>query len=119
MPEPRSGERGAEGFGIGHDGVASKVQRLTGALRRVGMARAAGILDHRNDSEIGGVARGRLDADFPRNAQRARRHRACATPCDGRRRPVIPGRAKREPQMCNCTSGNPWIPGSPLRGAPE
>jgi hypothetical protein len=69
MPEPRSGERGAEGFGIGHDGVASKVQRLTGALRRVGMTGAAGILDHhRNDSEIGGVARGRLDADFPRNA---------------------------------------------------
>ena len=43
MPEPRSGERGAEGFGIGHDGVASKVQRLTGALRRVGMTAAAGI----------------------------------------------------------------------------
>src|SRR5882672_6171525 len=33
------------------------------------MAGAAGIFDHhRNDSEIGGVARGRLDADFHRNA---------------------------------------------------
>jgi hypothetical protein len=24
---------------------------------------------------------------------------------------VIPGRAEREPQMCNCTSGNAEIPG--------
>jgi hypothetical protein len=32
---------------------------------------------------------------------------------------VIPGRAKREPQMCNCTSGNLEIPGSALRAAPE
>jgi len=31
-------EGGAEGFGIGHDGVARKVQRLTGALRRVGFS---------------------------------------------------------------------------------
>jgi len=44
---------------------------------------------------------------------------------------VIPGRAQREPQMCNCTSGNLErqtrkdqtrnleIPGSMLRIAPE
>jgi hypothetical protein len=70
----RLAEGGAEGFGIGHDGVAGKVQRLTGALRRVGMAGAAGIFDHhRNDSEIGGVARGRLDADFHRNAHHGKR----------------------------------------------
>jgi hypothetical protein len=28
---------------------------------------------------------------------------------------VIPGHAKREPQMCNCTSGNLEIPGLVLR----
>jgi len=68
----RLAEGGAEGFGIGHDGVARKEQRLTGALRRIGMAGAAGIFDHhRNDSEIGGVARGRLDADWIGNASRA------------------------------------------------
>jgi hypothetical protein len=39
------------------------VQRLAGALRRVGVAGAAGILDHnRDDAEIGGVEGGRLDA---------------------------------------------------------
>jgi len=32
---------------------------------------------------------------------------------------VIPARAKREPQMCDCTSGNLEIPGSALRAAPE
>jgi hypothetical protein len=32
---------------------------------------------------------------------------------------VIPGRAKREPQMRNCASGNLEIPGSMLRIAPE
>jgi len=32
---------------------------------------------------------------------------------------VIPGRAKREPQMCNCTSGNLEIPGLVLRTIPE
>jgi len=70
----RLAEGGAEGFGIGHDGVARKVQRLTGALRRIDMAGAAGIFDHhRNDSEIGGVARGRLDADFHRNAHNGER----------------------------------------------
>src|SRR5712671_5145850 len=31
---------------------------------------------------------------------------------------VIPGRAKREPQMCNCTSGNLEIPGSAPAGCP-
>ena len=55
-------------------GVTGKVQRLAGALRRIGMAGAAGIFDHhRNDSEIGGVARGRLDADFHRNAHNGER----------------------------------------------
>jgi hypothetical protein len=64
----------AEGGAEGHDGVARKVQRLTGALRRIDMAGAAGIFDHqRNDSEIGGVARGRLDADFHRNAHNGER----------------------------------------------
>jgi len=33
---------------------------------------------------------------------------------------VIPGRrASGEPQMCNCTSGNPEIPGLVLRTIPE
>src|ERR1700676_5079733 len=33
---------------------------------------------------------------------------------------VIPGwRVGTRPRMCNCTSGNPWIPGSMLRIAPE
>jgi hypothetical protein len=32
---------------------------------------------------------------------------------------VIPGCAKRRPQMCRCTSGNLEIPGSMLRIAPE
>jgi hypothetical protein len=32
---------------------------------------------------------------------------------------VIPGLAKREPQMRNCASGNLEIPGSMLRIAPE
>jgi len=32
---------------------------------------------------------------------------------------VVPGRAKREPQMCNCTSGNLEIPGSRFASAPE
>jgi hypothetical protein len=32
---------------------------------------------------------------------------------------VIPGRAQREPQMCDCTSGNPEIPGLVLRTIPE
>jgi hypothetical protein len=32
---------------------------------------------------------------------------------------VIPGRAKREPQMCDCTSGNLEIPGLVLRTIPE
>jgi hypothetical protein len=32
---------------------------------------------------------------------------------------VIPGRAKREPQVCNCTSGNLEIPGLVLRTIPE
>jgi hypothetical protein len=50
----RLAEGGAEGFGIGHDGVAGKVQRLTGPLRRIGMAGTTGIFDHhRNDAEIG------------------------------------------------------------------
>jgi hypothetical protein len=26
---------------------------------------------------------------------------------------------RAEPQMCNCTSGNPWIPGSRFLRAPE
>jgi hypothetical protein len=39
-------------------------------LRRVGVARAAGGGDqNRSDPEIGGVARGRLDADFHRGAR--------------------------------------------------
>jgi hypothetical protein len=32
---------------------------------------------------------------------------------------VIPGRAQREPQMCDCTSGNLVIPGLVLRTIPE
>jgi hypothetical protein len=32
---------------------------------------------------------------------------------------VIPGAREREPQMCNCTSGNLEIPGSMLCIAPE
>jgi hypothetical protein len=48
-----------------------------GALRRVGVARAAGAGDqNRSDPEIGGVARGRLDADFHRDARMA----SAATP---------------------------------------
>jgi hypothetical protein len=31
----------------------------------------------------------------------------------------FPGRAEREPQMCNCTSGNLEIPGLVLRTIPE
>jgi len=78
----RLAEGGAEGFGIGHDGVARKVQRLTGALRRIDMASAAGIFDHhRNDSEIGGVARGRLDADFHR--RRKQTEISGGRPCRG------------------------------------
>jgi hypothetical protein len=34
-------------------------------------------------------------------------------------RAVVPGRAKREPQMRNRASGNLEIPGSMLRIAPE
>jgi len=46
-------------------------------LRRVGVARAAGGGDqNRSDPEIGGVARGRLDADFHRDARIA----SAATP---------------------------------------
>src|SRR5258705_12963269 len=83
----RLAEGGAEGFGIGHDGVTGKVQRLAGALRRIGMAGAAGIFDHpRNDSEIGGVARGRLDADFHRNAHNGERADAAIAQREGERR---------------------------------
>jgi hypothetical protein len=88
----RLAEGGAEGFGIGHDGVAGKVQRLTGPLRRIGMAGAAGIFDHhRNDAEIGGVARGRRDADLHRDARHGERANPFTRGISQFGNPVIPG----------------------------
>jgi len=37
----------------------------------------------------------------------------------GGKSPSFRGTRQREPQMCNCTSGNLEIPGSMLRIAPE
>jgi hypothetical protein len=49
-------ERRTKRPGVGHDGVAGEMQRLAGALRGVGVAGAAGILDdNRDDAEVGGV----------------------------------------------------------------
>src|SRR5713101_6191310 len=46
--------------------------------------------------------------------------RVCAGSITKQNCPVIPGWcADTRPQMCNCTSGNLEIPGSPLRVAPE
>jgi hypothetical protein len=50
-------ERRTKRLGVGHDGVAGKMQRLAGVLPGVGVAGATGILDDdRDDAEVGGVA---------------------------------------------------------------